>query len=391
MNKALSLVAEFESSRRQPLKLWLSLLGVMSSLSTVVPGSRLRMRAHQLRLHVAGSGLLDFDLVSWDDSCFPDLRWWSVAAHLEVGVPLDLPQPDLVLYTDSSDAGWGASLGSAQLSGLWSPNCCPSSINHRKLLAVFLALHGFQHLLRHSSVALFLDNTTALAYLRKEGGTRSSTLNTVAQEILRFCEVHSIRLLPQFILGRLNVLADALSRSSQVLGSEWTFCQEVCKNLFRRWPVTVDLFATSLTHRLPVYFSPVVDPQVAGVDAMLQSWDRLQAYAFPPFGLLPRLLAKVRQSRGLELKLVVPFWTLKPWFPDLLELLVEMLVLLPRRRDLLRQPHFHYFHRNFPALQLTGFRIASDPQGRLASLLRWLTNLPGAGAPLPEVTTSPNG
>ena len=44
------------------------------------------------------------------------------------------------------------------------------------------------------------------------------------------------------------------------LGSEWTLCQEVCRDLFRRWPVTVDLFATSLTHRLPVYFSPVVDP-----------------------------------------------------------------------------------------------------------------------------------
>ena len=386
VHNALSLVAEFESSRLQPRKLWLSLLSIMSSLSAVVPGSRLRMRALQLHLHVAGSGLLDSDLVSWDDSCLPDLRWWSIAAHLEVGVPLDLPQPNLVLYTDASDAGWVASLGSAQLSGLWSPTCCLSSINHHELLAVFLALHGFNQLLRHRSVGLFLDNTTALAYLRKEGGTRSSTLNTMAQAILRFCEVHSIRLLPQFIPGRLNVLADALSRSSQVLGSEWTLCQEVCKDLFRRWPVTVDLFATSLTHRLPVYFSPVVDPQAAGVDAMLQSWDRLQAYAFPPFGLLPHLLAKVRQ-----LTLVAPFWPLKPWFPDLLELLVEIPVLLPRRRDLLRQPHFHYFHRSLHALQLTGFRIASDPQGRSASLLQWLTNLPGAAAPLPDITTSQNG
>ena len=215
VHKALSLVAELESFRQQPRKLWLSLLSVMSSLSTVVPGSRLRMRALQLRLHVAGSGLQDDDLVSWDDSCLPDLRWWSVAAHLVVGVPLDLPQPDLVLYTDASDAGWGASLGSAHLSGSWSPTCCLSSINHRELLAVFLAFHGFSQLLRHQSVALFLDNTTALAYLRKEGGTRSSTLNSVAQVILRFCEVHSIRLLPRFIPGCLNVLADTLSRSSQ--------------------------------------------------------------------------------------------------------------------------------------------------------------------------------
>ena len=131
------------------------------------------------------------------------------------------------------------------------------------------------------------------------------------------------------------------------------------------WPVTIDLFSTSLNNRLQVYFSPVVDPQAAEVDAMLQPWDHLQAYAFPPFGLIPRLLAKVRLSRGLELTLVAPFWPRKPWFPDLLELLVEVPVRLPSRRDLLRQPHFHHFHRNLHALQLTGFRIASDQDPRI--------------------------
>ena len=152
----------------------------------------------------------------------------------------------------------------------------------------------FSQLLRHQSVALFTDNTTVLAYLRKEGGTRSSTLNSVAQAILRFCEHHSIRLLPQFIPRKMNVLADALSRSPHILGSKWTLCQEVCRELFCLWPVTVDLFATSLNNRFPVYYSPVVDPQAAGVDVMLQPWDHLQAYAFPPFGLVRRLLAKVR-------------------------------------------------------------------------------------------------
>ena len=189
----------------------------------------------------------------------------------------------------------------------------------------------------------------------------------------------------------MSVLADALSRSSQILGSEWTLCQEVCRELFRKWPVTVDLFATSLNNRLPVYYSPVVDPQAAGVDTMLQTWDRFLAYAFPPFGLIPRLLAKVHQSRGLELTLVAPFRSLKPWFPDLRELLVEVPLRLPHRRDLLRQPHFHHFHHNLRALQLTGFRIASDPRGPLDSLLQWLTNLPGAAAPLPGATTSLSG
>ena len=150
-------------------------------------------------------------------------------------------------------------------------------------------------------MSLFTNNTTALSYLRKEGGTRSSTLNSVAEAILCLCEANGVRLLPQFVPGHLNVLADSLSRGSQVLGSEWTLCMDVCLELFRRWSVAVDLFATSLNHRLQVYFSPMANRQAAGIEAMLQSWDHLQAYAFPPFGFIQRVLTKVRQSRNLKL------------------------------------------------------------------------------------------
>ena len=155
---------------------------------------------------------------------------------------------------------------------------------------------------------------------QEAGGTRSSSLNAVDQELLRLCESQSVRLIPQFIPGHLNVLADSLSRRSQVLGSKWTLCPEAVSELLRRWPATIDLYATSLNHRLPVYFSPTYNPLSAGTDAMLQSWDGLQAHAFPPFSLLPRVLAKVRVSRGLELTLVAPFWPQHHWFPDLLEL-----------------------------------------------------------------------
>ena len=268
VQKVLCLVDEFSSSRVQPLSLWRSLLGVMSSLSTLIPGSRLQMRALQHRLQVSRPRESPTEPVSWDDSCRRDLRWWSNPSHLVVGVDLALPHPELILFTDASDAGWGASLGSDHLSGLWSPDVSLFSINHRELLAVFLAIRGFLHLLRGRSMSLFIDSMSALSYLRKEGGTRSTTLNSVAKEILRLCES--------------NVLADSLSRGGQILGSEWTLHMDVCLELFRHWPVTVDLFATSINHRLQVYFSPMADPQAAAVDATIQSWNHLQAYAFPP-------------------------------------------------------------------------------------------------------------
>ena len=175
--------------------------------------------------------------------------------------------------------GLGASLGDDHLSGSWTRDCSAYLINHRELLAVLFAVRGFLPSLQDRLVALYADNTTALVYLKKHGGTQSQTFNSLAQTILRLCDTHRIQLLPQFIPGKLNVLADSLSRKSQVLGSEWTLCSEAFHQLLRRWPATVDLFATSLNHHLPVYFSPMADPQSAGTDAMLQSWDGLQAYA----------------------------------------------------------------------------------------------------------------
>ena len=135
---------------------------------------------------------------------------------------------------------------------------------------------------------------------------------------------------------------------------------------------------TALNHRLPVYFSPVVDPQSAGTDAMMQSWGGLQAYAFPPFRLISRFLSKVRQSRRLELTPAALFWSQHPWFPDLLELLVEIPFFLPRRRDLLKQPHFHHYHQNLHMLQLTAFRISNGPRAIWGSLRQWLVSLPTA-------------
>ena len=65
-------------------------------------------------------------------------------------------------------------------------------------------------------------------------------------------------------MGSSNVTADALSRPNQVIGSEWTLHQEVVDHLVHKWPAVIDLFATSLTARLPVYFSPASDSRGSG-------------------------------------------------------------------------------------------------------------------------------
>ena len=113
----------------------------------------------------------------------------------------------------------------------------------------------------------------------------------------------------------------------------------------------------------------------SGMDALLQPWDNLQAYAFPPIAIIRRVLVKLKSSKNCELTLIAPFWLQREWFPDLLELLSDVPITLSSRKDLLRQPHFHRFHQNLPMLQLTAWRLSSDSPVRPASLLRWLGNL----------------
>ena len=94
--------------------------------------------------------------------------------------------------------------------------------NARELLAVQLGLLQFRSPLQGRTVAVFCDYATAVTYLRKEGGTRSPLLNTLAQGILRWTESLSIRLAPQFLPGSDTVLADALSRPLQLPHTEWS-------------------------------------------------------------------------------------------------------------------------------------------------------------------------
>ena len=223
------------------------------------------------------------------------------------GVDLSLPVPDLSFYSDASDVGWGAIVGEHQVSGVWTPSQRELSINLREMMAVQKGLLEFSSLLRGKTIALFCDNVTTVAYLRRSGGTRSQVLFLKAREILLWVESMEITLLPQFIQGSLNTRADLLSRPNLVIGSEWTLHQEVVQDLLHQWPAIIDLFATSLTARLPVFFAPAWEPKAAGVDAFLQPWDNLQAYAFPPIAIIKRVLLKLRASHNCDLTLSPPF------------------------------------------------------------------------------------
>ena len=137
--------------------------------------------------------------------------------------------------------------------------------------------------------------------------------------------------------GQSNVLADLLSRRDQVLAAEWSLLPQVAKKIIRTWgSPTIGLFATHLNAKLPLYCSLIPDPQGVFEDAFCHPWNHLDVYAFPPFGLVDKVVARVRETPNLSMTLIAPLWPEKAWFADLLLLLTQSPLTMPLWDRLLR-------------------------------------------------------
>ena len=169
ISRLLSTAAEFQSCASPTASLWLSLLGVLSSLAHLVPGGRLRVRSLQLCLHRSWDRQDLVAPVYASMECLRDLQWWLHLPRLSLGVSLCQVSPDLHFWSDASDVGWGAHLDRQIALGLWDAQQAALSINARELLDVRLGLYQSRSSLQGRTVAVFCDNTTAVAYLRKVG------------------------------------------------------------------------------------------------------------------------------------------------------------------------------------------------------------------------------
>ena len=98
------------------------------------------MRSFQFTLRKYWDHVDQTVLVEWTQEIHQDLVWWLDRDRLEQGVALEQVSPQLDLWSDASDMGWGAHLGEEVASGLWAPEKLDVSINVRELLAIEKAL-----------------------------------------------------------------------------------------------------------------------------------------------------------------------------------------------------------------------------------------------------------
>ena len=202
---------------------------------------------------------------------------------------------------------------------------------------------------------------------------RSGPLCALLWRILTWCFQRQVTLKARHIPGRLNVIADKLSRLGQTIQTEWSLLPEVFQQICSQWHrPQMDLFATRFNHKLPQFVSPVPDSLAVAVDAHTLPWEDLDAYAFPPTAILGKVVEKLLDSPCKRLILIAPGWPNMPWFWDLVTMSSQAPLSLP---NLLTQ-HFNQIpHRNLTNLYLHDWLLEPQKSKNRASLRQWQQEL----------------
>ena len=297
------------SKSEMPIRLVAKLIGHMVSCFPGVEFGELFYR--QLEIEKSASlkskkGNFDANM-SLSEKARSDIQWWISNAHLSKKV-INHGGIDFTMSTDASLLGWGASLENTTAGEQWSNVEREHLINYLELKAVLLGLQSLCNRVSKCHIKVLTDNTTAVAYLRNMGGTRSILCNDMAREIWLWCKEKQIWLSVSHIPGADNVLADKASRVFDDT-TEWKVEATIYEKITERWGrPDIDMFASRLNYQTLPNVSWGPDPQAMAVDAFTLNWNFSLIYAFPPFSPIAPVLKKIQEDQA-EVIMVVPKWT----------------------------------------------------------------------------------
>ena len=224
-------------------------LGKLNAATRAVPVAPLFYRSLQASLGRAlTSGAQDYSVsMEVTPNMREELQWWEDHLSQWNGRTLVTEKPAVVIETDASKRGWGATSQGVRTGGPWSRSESNMHINCLEALAAFLAIKCFARNRRSVTILLRMDNMSAVTYVNKLGGTVSQNLTAITKSLWLWCLQKDISFIAEHLPGVQNAIADEESRVMKDR-TDWKLNPEVFKRINRQLgPLAVDLFASRLT------------------------------------------------------------------------------------------------------------------------------------------------
>ena len=142
-------------------------------------------------------------LVHLLEECREFIGWWLQEVRWASAIPLQVSPPSL-LYIDVSMTGWGTHLQDLTLmeSGLGEEKELLNSVIEMK--AAQHTLNAFLPRILGKLIILMSNNTTVVAYLKKQKGAVCRVMCSLIRDIMTWTELHSVTLSARYIILHLN-------------------------------------------------------------------------------------------------------------------------------------------------------------------------------------------
>jgi len=313
--EAQKLLTASKVSRRQIA----GFIGRAIAATPAVLPARLFTRALTRLLNNHGHLQWDQQQILVNEETITETKWWVDRLKKWDGKSFLNAIPDVEIYSDASDLGWGIVSPERTLKGSWNTTDRLKHINWKELMTVWILVK--QKKWQGRTILLHCDNKTVVAYLNKFGGTVSPELSKLAEKIWHHCLTTGTCLMARYVPTTEN-LADQPSRALQS-ATEWTISDDAFNKIQMTWgPHTMDLFATAHSTKLRDFVN-----YQKGEDATKIPWKPFNnPYACPPWPLAAKTIQKCILERK-KMTIILPWWEGAIWFPALKTILVERLEL----------------------------------------------------------------
>lgn len=345
------------NSRQVSIRYVAKVLGLMvSSFSAVEFGPLFYRNVERQKIIALKLNYGNFDAVmSVTSEMKDDLLWW-IENLADQKRHISHKNPDMIITSDASLLGWGASCENHKIGGRWKVEELDFHINYLELLAISLALKSFAASKSNVHIQLKTDNTCALSYINNMGGIRSLQCNELSKQIWQWCRQRNIWISAAHVPGILNV-ADVASRHFND-NIEWMLNPDIFSMLTGIWgKPDIDLFASRVNRQLPRFVSWKPDAEAENVDAFSICWSDFYSYIFSPFSQILKCVQKLREDQGESL-LICPYWPTQTWWTPMMEMLVDFPRIIPKSVKLLTIPGTDKVHPLHKKLVLLACRVS---------------------------------